>query len=213
MTTEAAVVEEPPAPAQSVLYRFLAEGFSPPDSDRLAYLRGMVPAVEAACAEIVEAGQASGLPKLQHLTEALDLAVAASVGDIQAEYTRLFVAGRPTTPCRLLESVQRERALVGESAEDAASTYFRFGLEAQTREPDHLATELEFLAYLTGTPVGSEKDRARANGARQRFLQQHLLAWGPRLVTKIHEHTSVPPFPALADLLGWLLASEAGAKV
>ena len=200
---------DPAAPAQSVLYRYLAEGFDLPDPGRLAYLRRMLDAVHLACDEMVEAREADGPPPdLAALTRAVESAQAGSIEQLQADYTHLFLAGFPATPCRLVESVHVEGMLVGEATETAARSYLRFGLEARTREADSLVSELEFLAFLSGTPVeaGPEADGYRR--ARTAFLREHLLRWGPALVGKIGRAATNQLYLALADLFGWLLAAD-----
>ncbi len=195
---------DPIAPAQSILYRFLAEGFSLPTAERLAYLAEMTETVRAACEEMVESGEAAALPDLDRMEQAVREAVRSDLGELQAEYTRLYVTGIPVTPCRLLESVQREGALVGEAADQVTGAYREFGLEAQEREPDHLVTELEFLVYLTGTPVAEGDEAERYARAHTRFLQEHLLQWAPAIERRTRESTEEPLFLSLATLLGWV---------
>lgn len=202
-------VAEPLAVAQSVLYRFLAEAFSSPSHGRLAALADMMGTVREACAEMYEAGEASVPFAVDELSAALAEARAGAIGDLQAEYTRLFVAGMPRTPARLVESVQREGVLVGEAAEDVSSMYLRFGLEVKDREPDHLTAELEFLAYLAGNPVEpGTKEAERYRRARGKFLLDHLLQWGPPLITTIGGSTTDRLIRAEADLLNWLMLAE-----
>lgn len=204
----------PVAPAQSILYRFLTEGFGLPDADRLGYLGAMIGTVQAACEEMADSGEAGGPPPdLTGLEAALAEARSLNTGDLQAEYTRLFVNGMPSTPCRLVESVQREGVLVGTAAEDVTEMYLRFGLEVKGREPDHLTAELEFLTYLTGTPVAAGKEAERYRRERIRFVQDHLLQWAPGLAEKIRLSSATSLYASLADLLDWLLAGEVALKV
>jgi DMSO reductase family type II enzyme chaperone len=201
---------EPLAPAQSILYRYLAEGFSNPDEHRLAYLADMAGVVQAACEEMAEAGEAPGPgPSAEELETALAEARAGRIGDLQAEYTQLFVAGMPATVARLVEAVQREGMLVGEATEDVAAMYLRFGLEVKGREPDHLTAELEFLAYLAGTPVeAGSKEAERYRRARGKFLREHLLQWVPGIVKAVRANTEQRLILALAGLLEWTVTAE-----
>ena len=198
------------AAADSVLYRCLAEGFGLPDGARLERLERMLPAVRLACDEIAESlPVAARRPDLAALARALTAAQAGSTEDLQADYTHLFLAGYPTTPCRLVESVHLEGTLVGEASETAAASYLRFGLEAKEREPDNLTSELEFLAYLTGTPVEPAAELERYREAQRTFLHEHLLRWGPALVIKIRNATTNQLYLALAELLDWVLSADA----
>lgn len=209
-----AVQLNPAAPAPSILYRYLTEGFSLPSEARLEYLANMAGAVQAACEEMAEAGEAQPpLPDISGLEAAVAEARANRLDELQAEYTRLFVSGMPTTPCRLVEAVHREGVLVGEATEEAASMYLRFGLEVKDREPDHLTAELEFLAYLTGTPVAEGTETERYRRARIKFVNEHLLKWVPGLTPKVRRETPSRLYAALASLLDWLLTAEATLKV
>lgn len=200
------IVLEPLAPPQAVLYRYLAEGFSLPDRARLEYLHSMVGTAQAAAEELLETGEASGaLPDLAGLEEAIREARSSPLGELQAEYTRLFVFGMPATPCRLVEAVQREGMLVGEASEAVAELYGRFGLTVQDREPDHLTAELEFLAYLAGTPVAAGREAERYRRAGRKFLREHLLRWGPDLTAKIRAATAERLYRSLAEVLAWTL--------
>lgn len=196
------------APAQSVLYRCLAEGFSTPTAERLTDFAGALVLVQTACEELYEVEGAPVPPST--IVKALENALkGADLPALQAEYTRLFVFGVPTTPCRLLESVQREGTLVGEAAEKTSRWYLQLGLEAKEREPDHLVTELEFLAHLTGTPLENGKRVEHYRNVYRGFLQDHLLGWGPELASKIRAATEEPLYLALVDLMAWLLQGEA----
>lgn len=204
----------PVAPAQAVLYRYLTEAFSPPTANRLEYMGNMLTWAQAACEEMLETGEAKVAPPN---FGALEAAIAASGGAalpvLEAEYTRLFVFDMDSAPCRLLESVQREGRLVGEATEGVSSQYLRFGLEGKEREADHLTTELEFLTFLTGTPVAEGKETERYRRARIKFLREHMLLWGPPLARKVRENTTHPLILATAGLLDWFLTAEAALKV
>lgn len=207
-------VLDPVAPAHAVLYRYLTEGFSLPTPQRLEYLANALELVEVACLELIETGAAEGpLPNLAAMERAVTAARMDSLEELQAEYTRMFVTGMPVTPCRLIEAVQREGMLVGQTTEDVATMYLRFGLEVTDREPDHMTAELEFLTYLTGTPVAAGKETERYRRARNKFLREHLLQWGPQLAGKIPAETRQALYVGMAELLHWVLKVEAAVKV
>ncbi|MGE5673689.1 MAG: molecular chaperone [Mycobacterium leprae] len=199
----------PVSPAHAVLYRFLTEGFCLPDANRLEYLADRMSILQAACEELMETEHGpESAPDIPALERAIADARSNALGELQAEYTRLFVAGMPNTPARLVEAVQREGVLVGEATEDVASMYLRFGLAVQDRETDHLTAELEFLTYLAGTPVAEGLESARYSRARLKFVREHLSQWTPKLAFKIRNATKVPLYLALADLLEWVVDAE-----
>ncbi|MCG3175001.1 MAG: hypothetical protein GMKNLPBB_03335 [Myxococcota bacterium] len=67
---------------------------------------------------------------------------------------------------------------------DIAGFYRAFGLESSVdrpERPDHIATELEFLAYLLEKRCVTSKPEqiAICDEARARFVQDHLVWWAP----------------------------------
>ena len=67
---------------------------------------------------------------------------------LQAEYTRLFLNGYPRTICPPYESVYLEQRMHGEAAVAVAAAYAEWEMKVEPGLIDHLATELEFLAFL-----------------------------------------------------------------
>ena len=71
--------------------------------------------------------------------------------------------------------------------------------------PDHLATELRFLALLALREAeahrAGENDVAQERMAQQTdFLDQHLLAWLPHFAARIEAEAQEPFYPAVARL-------------
>ncbi|MBW2211360.1 MAG: molecular chaperone TorD family protein, partial [Deltaproteobacteria bacterium] len=70
--------------------------------------------------------------------------------DLAVEYTRLFDAGASGPPCPLYGGLYGGDRM--KKMEEAVRFYNHFGLttsEEQRELPDHLATQLEFMHYLT----------------------------------------------------------------
>jgi len=95
--------------------------------------------------------------------------------ELQAEYIRLFIS----TPTRQLAPpyascyLSRSRLLNQEAAQEALNYYREVGVEpkSSTEPPDHIATELAFVAHLI--------DHGHVT-LLSRFLEGHLLKWYPR---------------------------------
>lgn len=82
------------------------------------------------------------------------------IGELQFEYTRLFINMYPCTPCPPYESFYREGVVYGKSSTAAREIYesrgLRYSMEGEP--PDFIGAELEYLA-VTGDPVFLKKLR------------------------------------------------------
>ncbi len=145
------------------------------------------------------------------LREAAQAALASqsALTDLQVEYTRLLgsaskLGGAPEP----YESVAREGRLFGASAEAVAARYADAGhqdLILDTGPPDHLGTELRFLALLCYREMQAwedgDPDEAKELLDRQRaFLMQHVLAWAPAFCESLDAHAGHPFYAAVARL-------------
>jgi TorA maturation chaperone TorD len=126
------------------------------------------------------------------------------------EYERLFV-GPGEVPCPPYESYWREdvpihlrRSLMGPCVDDLRHLYGALGLSVahQTGElPDHLAVELEALAYALLVPDGQKVAHA--------LLADHLRRWAPKLCRTVARATDVSFYRDLATTTGlWLAALQ-----
>lgn len=116
--------------------------------------------------------------------------------ELRVEYTRLFIGpGEP--PCPPYESVYRdgedgERGPVeGPSTVAVRKWYQEFGVQPSTDHsdlPDHIATELEFAAYLT------ERD---ATDDREQFLDEHLRVWLELFLDQVAQETEMDYYEEL----------------
>ncbi|HKH87923.1 MAG TPA: molecular chaperone TorD family protein [Acidimicrobiales bacterium] len=129
--------------------------------------------------------------------------------DLLDEHERMFV-GPGRVPCPPYESFWREdvpvdvRTLNGPCTKDLRSLYVELGLElpaCRNELPDHIAVELEALAYalsLEGT----------AHVARRLFTE-HLGHWLPRFCQAVAHESEHGFYRDLAELtVAWLAATE-----
>jgi TorA maturation chaperone TorD len=119
--------------------------------------------------------------------------------DLRTEYTRLFI-GPAGPPCPPYESVYRDGEAPDElgpvkgPATMAVTRWYReFGVQPAPDHPDlpdHLATELEFTAYLAEQGFDDRLDQ---------FLDEHLRQWTDEFLTQVERETREPFYTALAE--------------
>jgi TorA maturation chaperone TorD len=130
--------------------------------------------------------------------------------ELLEEHERLFVGPGPV-PCPPYESFWREdvpvdfrQSLLGPCAADLRGLYLKLGLAISERSgelPDHVAVELEALAYALSLE-GTERV------ARQLYTE-HLGTWVPGLCRSVAQESGHGFYRDLAALtLEWLAACE-----
>ena len=147
----------------------------------------------------------SGWNVLQGLSQ--DLGVLFQVPDgpsnlheLQSEYVRLFVSSStgelapPYASCYL----SRSRLLHQEPAREALDYYREVGIEPESsiEPPDHLATELAFVAHLL--ELGH-------HSLLMRFAEHHLLKWFPLFLTRLLGLRPLPWYRHLGLITGAML--------
>ncbi len=128
---------------------------------------------------------------LQHLSE-FD---AVSLGEVENQYQRLFGPTPSFNPVQLNETsyLVPGAEQTGWVLASVERHYSSAGIEltsASGNVPDHIAVELEFVAYLCSREadawVGDDFKNARRMQDRQRrFLDQHPSKWVPVLLREI----------------------------
>jgi DMSO reductase family type II enzyme chaperone len=115
--------------------------------------------------------------------EAEGLAPPRSQTEREAEYMDVFELGRNGKAVPLYEGLCLPGAGREGILEELLRFYDYFGvkLSANDRDyPDHLVTELEFLAHLCALEQAANEHGVDAGGfrrAQRDFLRRHLLAW------------------------------------
>ncbi len=129
--------------------------------------------------------------------------------ELEIEYNRLFVGpGHPQNPP--YESAQRHPRGFGQGGvveavvRDVVRQYAEagLGLAAERHDlPDHVATELGFMAYLALQEAEANDGEKELWVERERaFLRDHLSAWLPRFCQQVWETSRHPFYAALAQL-------------
>ncbi len=119
---------------------------------------------------------------------------------VQGEYTRLFINGYPHTPCAPYESVYREKRMLGKASGEVQACYREWGMTVDVALSDHLATELEFLSFLTSAkcePAIAEE----AVEATELFMIGHIATWVPQFINDLQNSAKLKAYRQLAALL------------
>ncbi|HTP33876.1 MAG TPA: molecular chaperone TorD family protein [Candidatus Acidoferrales bacterium] len=123
---------------------------------------------------------ALGYPDERHLDPLAELceSAPATLEELRSLYIGLFEAGLPQPRCPLLESAWLLNRPAGEVVLENKLYYQNFGLEIDGRAaPDHLLTQLEFLAWLDHCEAAGNRDVQSVRRARRDFLERHLSHW------------------------------------
>jgi len=108
-----------------------------------------------------------------------------TAADLEAEYLAAFEVGRDASPVPLFEGMHRGDLGRDGILEDLLRFYEFFDVklsETDREYPDHLVTELEFVAWLCMQEQAAEQkggDALPYRRAARDFLSRHLAAWLP----------------------------------
>lgn len=128
---------------------------------------------------------------------------------LEAEYLAAFEVGRESKPVALFEGINRPDHGRDGILQELLRFYEFFDVQLNENDrdyPDHLVTELEFLAWLclqVHAAEGKGVDAAPFNSAARDFLDRHLAAWLPEFQRKLEQTgTAYSEYgAALADLV------------
>lgn len=123
---------------------------------------------------------ALGYPDERHLERFREISenVPETLAELRSLYIDLFEAGLPQPRCPLLESAWLLNRPAGDVVLENKLYYQNFGLEIDGRAaPDHLLTQLEFLAWLDHCEAAGNRDLESVRRARTEFLERHLSHW------------------------------------
>lgn len=146
--------------------------------------------------------------------EALPTNPEAALQALQVEYTYLFINAVPRLPAPPYASAYADRGLLmGKPAEDALYAYRQAGLilaEEYDDLPDHLAAELQFLAWLgeqanVAHNVGDEGQVQALAAQQQTFLEQQVRSWLPEFCQRVDQAARIPFYREIVRLIQALL--------
>jgi TorA maturation chaperone TorD len=106
-----------------------------------------------------------------------------TLGEWQAEHTRLFISGFPTTVCPPFASARRHGCMGGSVVEELHAFYERCGLQSEGLPEDYLGTMLECAAWL------QEQGTQQSQELLSELWQQHLVPWLPEFGRKLADES------------------------
>jgi putative dimethyl sulfoxide reductase chaperone len=191
---------------RSAAYRIFATLLLPPDVQRLRWLGDLAGELRANDDDLAAFGF---FTPWQRLLERVEQLTDEDAGPLQAEHVRLFVIDPGGTPVFPYES-----AYVAPRGQDTAwlsvqltQTYRRSGLSlapSLNENPDHVAVELEFMAFLCGREADSWARRAPDQvleilGQQRLFLRLHLASWFGTFARRVRASTCQPLYAQVAE--------------
>ncbi len=203
--------EEEEVKARRNIYHALSAGFYIPEKDNLSseYAEEFSKNFQALDARA----------EAQEYVEGLAEAIAAydDLEELMIEYSKLFLG-----PDKLLAPpygsyYMDDKVTMGESTREVMDIYEKLELELSDSFkdlPDHIALELNFLAYLTEQQLLlSEEHDSEDSGEnvlkwQKYFLENYLVPWYESFVDRIKDNFDSEYYDRLADLLAYFLARE-----
>jgi DMSO reductase family type II enzyme chaperone len=137
------------------------------------------------------------------------LDAGVTLDQLEAEYLAAFEIGRDAKPVPLFEGMNRTDMARDGVLEDLLRFYEFFDIELAQGDreyPDHLATELEFLAWLCQRESAARNEGGDAEPFRlaaRDFIDRHLAVWLPEFQRRLERSgTAYEEYgAALAELL------------
>ena len=170
------------------LFRLISRALSYPDECFIPDLQNLIGQVNLDSMDNQQLGLAAFIRELTNLSQ-------IPIGQVQGEYTRLFVCAYPRVICSPYESANREGVLMGKSTQDVFEIYQEWGIEAETGNVDHVGSELEFLAFLL--TIGSNEALADA----YQFMDDHMLRWMPAFASDLQKGSRLGFYREIGRLL------------
>jgi TorA maturation chaperone TorD len=229
-TAEAAAIDL----ARECLYRFLAAALMDPHTEGWLLVQdAKSQRLARAAAELLREAATvrpavlglGELPPEQLTLEALLTELHKPIDVLRSEYDRVFglLVPRECPPYETEYHPSSEAFSRAQQLADIAGFYRAFGIEpasAIPERPDHIALELEFMAFLLlkkrlalAMPEhGLEgADRAAVCEAAQRsFLRDHLAWWVPAFARGLRRKAGEGFYAAVGEVLAAFLPAERG---
>jgi DMSO reductase family type II enzyme chaperone len=183
------------------LYRFFAHAVGVPSVQRFQWLH---------CPEVADFLRQLW-DELQCPGQYPGASLYGAYGDYESTYVAVFEVGLPAPPVPLQETAHDEANPAPQMVLENVDFYAVLGLTVESARyaPDHLVTQLEFLAAVRYARENTPDPENRTNLARleREFLERHLLNWLPIAQQKLAREEP-PLFPVLFTLLLAFLRAE-----
>jgi DMSO reductase family type II enzyme chaperone len=199
---------------RSQLYATLAQAFQKPEAASGEHEgNSLTQALKRAAVALDAQALGSAVEKLVGALEITQGQTEQALCTLEVEFNRLFVGpGRPQAPP--YESFYRDKwgLVMGPSARDVERRYAEAGLALAPDHhdlPDHVATELGFMAYLAMQEAEARDGDRQTWLRRERlFLRDHLSVWLPLFCRRVKEASRHPFYTALAELTETFLSLD-----
>jgi DMSO reductase family type II enzyme chaperone len=197
-------VEENETTARSAVYQVLARQFHAPTEEEAKAILEHKP-IEA----LREA--ASLLPYVLENIESAPSLTGVAPEDLCSEFVRLFDVGVDGPPCPLFGGAYA--ADRNTTMEETRRFYDYFGLKLSQDyllPPDHLATELDFMQYLTFKEAAATSPRLGRSyaSAQKDFLERQLRTWVPTAAERLAATDPHPYYRWLFDLVNEVVTTD-----
>jgi len=152
---------------------------------------------------------ALGYPDERHFERFRELfdETPATLEELRSLYIELFEAGLPQPRWPLLEGHYLLNRPVGEVVLENKLFFQHFGLRTASKAaPDHLLTQLEFLAWLDHCADSGNADLESIERARRDFVQRHLAHWVPKVARSLRQR-QIPAYGEIFESLAEQIAS------
>jgi TorA maturation chaperone TorD len=181
---------------RACMYRWLALSFYPPDAGLTAAVRGEPGSGGQMLDELRRATRWLGQDQVRLEGVFADIArdPEALASGMPHEYQRLFGKSIDRVSARESTYSWRTASHMMETQHDLHqslhSQYHQFGLKPLPGWEDHLAVELEFMAYLCQREAacwqaGQDKTARELRKQESTFMEQHLGAWVPEFTQRV----------------------------
>lgn len=229
---EAITEENTVLPARECLYRYLSVALNVPYTAEMGLLREPNNwQLACSAAELLrEEGSETPVPlgfgelspsqlDLTRFSSELD----SSLEELRGEYDRVFglVLSRECPPYETEYCFSSEPFFRTQQLADIAGFYRAFGLQiakSMPERPDHLALELEFMAFLlrkerlarasAGVNASAMEQVAVCTEAEQSFFRDHLNWWVPSFAMGLRRKAERGFYWAVSQLLAAFMPSE-----
>jgi len=174
------------------LYMFASGLFAPPTPDRIEILQNLL--IELLSVESPWKKTLFAFKGQVNYSE-----------NLEVEYSKLFILAFPNLAVQPFGSywLEDDQALMGKSSIEIKNMMAEHGIEIAEDAgllPDHIVSELEFMAYLA-----SQDD---TKPTQYQLLEEHLALWIPQFTAALRDANPAPYYQLAADFLDQLITSD-----
>ncbi len=174
------------------LYMFASGLFAPPTADRIEILHNLL--IELLSVDSPWKETLSAFDGQFNYSE-----------DREVEYSKLFILAFPHLAVQPFGSywLEDDQSLMGKSSIKIRNLMAEHGIEIAEDVgllPDHIVSELEFMAYL------ATQDETKHT--QYQLLEEHLALWTPQFTAALRDANPAPYYQLAADFLDKLIESD-----